>query len=168
MAGKGGARSVGKHVSELGMGGVLASLAVSFLPEDSGLSAFQLALLVSALTGGFSTVAKIMDAKGWLGNVTKTGLVVLLATTMSGCAFQVGKVDPLFITGADGETIMACKLRGISVALGDGAVCRDTTEGGELSQGFTHMIEAMFNGTARIVGGMFGGMSAAITPAEDS
>tara|TARA_Y100000310_G_scaffold334667_1_gene414933 strand:- start:1019 stop:1537 length:519 start_codon:yes stop_codon:yes gene_type:complete len=157
----GGHRSAVRHGSELGVGAALALLVVSFLP-DGWVDAFQSNLLSVVLTGGFSTAAKLLDAKGLLPGIAKSGLVLIMAGTISGCALTVGTVDPEEFTGVQGETIIACEIKGFSLAVGDGGTCR-TVEGGNVSQGFVGMVTGLVESVGRILSGVFGGIGSAFS-----
>lgn len=155
---KGANRSVGRHVSELGTGGALALLIVSFTPEG-WMDAFQMNLSGVVLTGFFSTIAKVASERGLLGGVAKSGLVLLLAGTM-GCAGVVGRVEPTIHTGADGETVVACSVTGIAWSGGDADICRNL-ESGHVGRDFVNMILGIFRITGAAVGGFFGGLGGA-------
>jgi len=149
----GGKRTKGRHVSELGVGGALALLLVSFVPESWGLDAFQMNLSGVVLTGTFSTVAKMLHEAGGLAKILRLSLVLGLFLPL-GCAVQMGKVDPKIHTGADGETIVACTVTGVSVAWGDASVCRNT-EGGHVSEAFAGMWTTTVDTIRTIVAAVF-------------
>jgi len=172
---QGGTRTAGRHMGELGVGGALALFIISFIPQGEAgvINAFQANLGSIILTGFFSTVSKKLHEKGFLPDIGKVGIVVLLAGSI-GCAGQVGLVRPTIHTGADGATVVACEVRGISFAFGDADICRNI-EGGTVSQFFADM----FLGTVRLVsagvagffsglGGAGAGMQAAIAATPDT
>ncbi len=152
---QGGQRTAGRHVSELGVGGALALFIVSLLP-DAWLDPFQMNLLGVILTGAFSTIAKILHARGLLGELTRSGLVLALLISI-GCAGQVGTITPEFRTGADGETIVACTIKGVSISWGDSDICRNV-EGGHVGRDFVGMFLGVVQIAVSAVGGIFSGL----------
>lgn len=151
-------RTVGRHVGELGTGGALALLIVSFVP-DGWMDAFQMNLSGVVLTGAFSTIAKLAAESGGIKKLLKLGLVAGLIGTL-GCAGVVGRVDPEIHTGADGETIVACSVTGIAWSGGDADICRNL-ESGHVGRDFVNMILGIFRITGAAVGGFFGGLGGA-------
>ncbi len=160
----GGQRSGVRHASEIGIGGALALLIVSFLP-DAWIDPFQSNLISVVLTATFSTAAKLLQQKGILGILGKAGLVVLVTTSM-GCAVFAGSSKPYEFTGVQGETIVACEIKGIALTFGDADICRNV-EGGHISEPFAGVLSGLFDAVLRIIGGIFtgiGGVGAAISP----
>ena len=139
------------------MGGALALLIVSFFPEDM-MNAFQMNLTGVVLTGAFSTGAKLLNESGLVAKLMKTGLVALLIGS-TGCAVQLGTVVPEIHTGADGETIVACEVKGVTLAFGDGGICRNI-EGGHVSQAFAGLFTSTIGLAMSAVAGIFGGIGA--------
>lgn len=158
---QGGHRSATRHASEIGVGGALALLIVSYLPEGVA-DAFQSNMLSVVLTGAFSTVAKMAGggtATALIKKVLKLGLVAGLMGTM-GCAMSIGQVTPEEFTGANGETIIACDLKGIQFGVFDGGVCRNV-EGGQVGETFVDLFTGAVEAVGRILGGILTGFASA-------
>ena len=155
---KGANRTVGRHVGELGTGGALALLIVSFVPEG-WMDAFQMNLSGVVLTGAFSTAAKMLNQSGLVSKVLKLGLVAALMGTV-GCAGVIGHVEPEIHTGADGETVVACSISGVAWSGGDADICRNL-ESGHVGRDFVNMVLGIFRITGAAVGGFFGGLGGA-------
>lgn len=154
-----------RHAGELGAGGALALLIVSYLPEGFA-DPFQTNLLSVVLTAVFSTAAKALREVDVLRKMGIGGLVVVLLS--SGCALTMGEIEPREFTGVQGETIVACEIRGVSLAVGDGGTCA-TVEGGQVSAGFVDVVLGLVESAGRIVGGIFtgiGGIGAAVSPGD--
>ena len=158
----GGHRTGKRHATELTISAAASLLLVSFIP-DGWVDPFQSNLISVIGTGAFSTIAKFTDQAG-LGKriLGKLGIVLLIAPL--GCAIQLGTVKPEQFNSPMGDTIVACSVTGVSLALGDADVCR-TVSGGHASKQFTDMVGDIVNGVFRAVGGFFGGLGAALTPA---
>lgn len=166
---QGGIRTTGRHVGELTTGGALALLLISFAPEH-WMNAFQQNLAGIVLTALFSTIAKELHKRGILGDVVRNSIVLIAVLGLGGCAGQLGKVEPNFHTGADGETIVACSVAGVTWSFGDADVCRNV-EGGRVSKTFSDMVLGVIRTAGAAVAGIFSGfgqvgtaMSAAIAP----
>jgi hypothetical protein len=161
----GGHRTGTRHATELTISAAAALLMVSFIPEG-WVDPFQSNLISVIGTGAFSTIAKFTDQAGVggriLAKIGKSSIVLLLLGT--GCAIQLGTVKPEQFNSPMGDTIVACSVTGVSLALGDADVCR-TVSGGHASKQFTNMVGDIVNGVFRAVGGFFGGLGAALTPA---
>lgn len=159
----GGQRTKGRHVAELGTGGALALLIVSFIPEG-WMNAFQQNLSGVVLTGAFSTAAKLLHESGLMGRLLKLGMVLSVMVVLTGCAFSVGTVDPEITTGADGETIVACEMKGVQFGVFDGGVCRNV-EGGQVGDTFVELVTGTVTAVIRAIAGGIAGFGGGIQAA---
>lgn len=158
----GGHRSAKRHAGELTIGGSLALLIVSFLPEGA-IDPFQATLLGTVLTGGFSQGAKLIQGGG-IGKMLKFFGVGSLVF-MLGCGVSIGRVTPEEFTGNNGETIIACTLEGFQLGVFDGGVCRNV-EGGQIGDTFVDLTLGLGRIAMAAIGGIFsafGSAGAAIT-----
>ena len=105
-------------------------------------------------------------AKVWNQNqitaklLKKIGLSALIVSMLSGCALNIGQVTPDEYTGVNGETIIACELKGIQFGVFDGGVCRNV-EGGQVGRTFVDLFTGAVEAVGRILGGILTGFSAA-------
>ncbi len=148
-----------QHGVEVGGASALALLVISFAPAGM-LDPFQAATAASVLTGVFSMIAKVLRDRGILPEVAKSALVLILAGGLGGCALTLGTIEPQEFTAAQGETVIACEIKGLSLAFGDGGTCA-TVEGGKISQAAADLLGGVFNGVRGILAGIFGGPAAA-------
>jgi len=159
----GGRRSTVRHAGELTGGASLALLIVSFLPEGS-ISPFQATLMGTVLTGGFSQIAKLASDGGFARMLKTFGVGSIVLLMCSGCAFNLGVVTPHEYLGANGETIIACELKGVQFGLFDGGVCQNV-EGGQVGNTFVELTTGLVEAVGRILGALlspFGGASSAL------
>lgn len=167
--------AVGKgrsSVENMGGGAAGAMLLVSFIPESWNLNAYQLALAGVVATSLVAWVASVLRDKGFpgFGGVAKVGLVLAILVALTGCVSFQGTITPKEFTSAAGETVIACEVKGNVLAVGDGGICRvdqdgyvGTVEGGHASETFKSIMDGLWNGVGRIVGGLFGGVGAAFS-----
>jgi len=91
--------------------------------------------------------------------------ILVLVLALAGCQSTMGTIEPQEFTSVAGETIIACKVEGWTIAVGDGGVCRvddsgmlSTTEGGRVSETFRDLTIGVVETAGRIFAGIFGGI----------
>lgn len=173
----GGRRTITRHTFE---GGAVTALGALIVEKWGGLFGIAegweqtaaLSILV-AILGGL--------AKFWHENRITARLlgflppappappaaIAFLAVFLSGCAIQLGTADPKEFRGAFGETIVACEIKGISIAIGDADICRNV-EGGKVSQTFADMTLGVFRIVGQAVAGFFSGLGGAGAGMKDA
>jgi len=118
---------------------------------------------------GFLVVALSALAKAWSDHrltsklLAKAGLGGIVLVALSGCAISLGEIEPHEFEGSNGETIIACSVRGVQLAAGDGGVCSNV-EGGRVSDAFAWLVTSVVEGVGRVLGAVlspFGAIGAA-------
>ena len=157
----GGRRSQARHAFE--NGGISGLLFVVLSRIESLDSVEKTALMAFGITAG-GAIAKAWNEHRLTGKLlAKIGLGGIVLTLFTGCAWSVGDVQPMSFEGRNGETIIACRVQGIQVAVGDGGLCRNA-EGGHVSQVFSGLFTGTVEAAGRIVGALlspFGALGAA-------
>ena len=153
----GGQRTQVRHnIENLGVGGLLLILVnrlEGFESWEQNALMYGGMAIGSAVLKWLSTSSPIRD-----GLLKKIGILSIVAAVFtSGCAVQLGSVKPHFETGPNGNTIVACEVKGVSLALGDGGICRNV-EGGHVSQFFSSMFTSTVSLALGVVGSIFGGI----------
>jgi len=111
-----------------------------------------------ALGVGMAVLSGI--AKVWSENsltqklLAKVGLASLVLLVLTGCGVSLGHVTPHEFEGENGQTIIACEMRGIQLGVGDGGVCQNA-EGGHVSDVFAGMWTATVDTVRTIVAAIF-------------
>ena len=102
-------------------------------------------------------------------------LIICLVLSLAGCTSVMGTVEPKEFTSVNGETIVACEVKGWSISMGDGGLCRvddtgfvSTQEGGRLSESFRDFGLGVLNTAGKIVSGLFGGIGGFFSGIGDS
>jgi hypothetical protein len=97
------------------------------------------------------------------------GALLVLMTTSTGCAGFAGVSTPHAFEGINGETIVACDIKGVGFSFGSADICRNI-EGGHISEFFKDMTLGVVREASRVVGGVLtgiGGLGTAITPVDE-
>lgn len=168
----GGRRTITRHTFEGGAVTALSALIVGKLGGLVGVvepweQAAALSILVGIL-GGFAkfwhenriTARALARVLGPDSPAGPTAGALIAAFLISGCAIQLGTADPKEFRGAFGETIVACEIKGISIAVGDADICRNV-EGGRVSQTFADMTLGVVRIVGQAVAGFFSGLGGA-------
>lgn len=153
----GGRRSLTRHGGETTVVTALSAIVIGKFGSVAGLDdPFYQAMGLAVLTGALGTLAKIWHENGLTKKLlAKAGLAALLLPLLGGCAVQLGTSTPESFTGPMGETIIACDVRGVSIAIGDGGVCQNV-EGGHVSSAFSALWQGTVGAAVNLVGGFFG------------
>ncbi len=162
----GGQRSQMRHnLDNLGAGGFLWIL----LQRMDSLDSTEKMVLMGAGMAFISAALKFWSTHDLGGKLLKKlglGALVVLLSTSVGCAVFAGSSKPELFEGVNGETIVACEIKGIAFTFGDADICRNV-EGGHISEPFAGVLSGLFETVLRVVGGIFtgiGGVGAAISP----
>lgn len=91
--------------------------------------------------------------------------IVLIVFLCSGCAIQLGTMEPRHFTSLDGTMLIACETKGILLTMGDADICSNAMRGGRVSKTFSDMTLGVFRTTGAIVAGFFGGAGAGVMQA---
>lgn len=101
-------------------------------------------------------------------------LIVACSLTL-GCTSVMGTVEPKEFTSVAGETVLACEVKGWSISVGDGGLCRtddsgyvSTQEGGRLSETVVGLTTGILETGGRIAAGFFGGIGGLFSGASES
>lgn len=153
----GGRRSVTRHGTETGVVTAFSAIVIGKFGAVAGLDdPFYQAMGLAVLTGILGSLAKVWNENGLTKKLlAKAGLAALLLPLLGGCAIQLGTSTPEAFTGPMGETIIACEVRGVSVALGDGGVCQNI-EGGHVSSAFSALWQGTVGSALNLVGAFLG------------
>ncbi len=151
-------RGVGTKAGEWTAAGAAAVLIMSYVPSELA-NPMQQNFWSILLTAFFKEVAAQLTARGFLKNTTPMAMVLICLLPL-GCAVQLGQVHPNFYTGADGETVVACDVKGVSLSFGDADICRNV-EGGHVSRTFADMTLGLVRAAGAIVAGFFTGLGGA-------
>lgn len=161
----GGRRSQTRHNLE-NMGGF--GIVWLVLNRVDGLTSAEQTVALGVGMAGLSALAKFWSENGiskrLLGKIGLTGMALLLFT---GCGISLGQVTPSKFEGSNGETIIACEMRGIQIGIGDGGVCQNA-EGGHVSNTFAVLFTGTIEAVGRILGAVlspFGAAGAALQSA---
>lgn len=153
----GGRRTVTRHGTETTVVTAISAIFVGKFGAGLGLDdPFYQAMGLAVLTGVGGAIVKTWNENGLTKKLLgKVGLAVVLIPFLGGCAVQLGTSTPESFTGPMGETIIACDVRGVSIAIGDGGVCQNV-EGGHVSQMFSALWQGTVGTAVNLVGGFFG------------
>lgn len=151
-------RGLGTKTGEWTAAGALAVFVISYVPPDF-MDSMQQNFGSIVLTAIFKEIAAQLTARGLLKDTTQV-VVALLCLLPLGCAVQLGEIHPNFHTGADGETVVACDVKGASFSFGDADICRNV-EGGHVSRTFSDLALGLVRTAGSIVAGFFSGLGGA-------
>lgn len=158
-------RTITRHSFEGGAVTALSALIVGKFGDVFGLvDPWQQAAALSVLVGALGGVAKFWNenriTSRILNRLGPAAPVALAAMILSGCAIQLGTAKPEEFHGAFGETIVACEIKGISIAIGDADICRNV-EGGHVGRDFVDMTLGVVRMLGQAVAGLFTGLGGA-------
>lgn len=165
-------RTITRHTFEGGAVTAFAALLVAKFGEVFGISevweqSAALAILVGLL-GGLAKFWHENDlTRRILAKFLGPSVGILLALLVGGCAIQLGSSNPKEFSGAFGETIVACEIKGVSIAFGDADICRNV-EGGHVSKTFADMTLGTIRAAGAIVAGFFTGLGGAGQGMQDA
>lgn len=155
----GGQRSNVRHnIDQLGGFGA-AYFVLNRFVENGTIDTMEAAMLFGSIQWAVSALGKAASTYG-PKLLARYGFTLSLFLLLSGCAIQLGRSTPHEFTGANGETIIACDVQGISVALGDADICRNV-EGGHVGRDFVDMTLGVVKAAGSIVAGFFTGLGGA-------
>lgn len=166
-----GARTVRRHAvqgatTSVGLMGILqACVELQWL--DQAQAFLALGLIPPVLTSVW---------KGWDGLRMKDRVnavldkrmplsMLLIVFLCSGCALQLGTMEPRHFTSLDGTMLIACETKGILLTMGDADICSNAMRGGRVSKTFSDMTLGVFRTAGAIVAGFFGGAGQGVAAA---
>lgn len=158
-------RTITRHSFEGGAVTAFASLVVAKFGETVGITeVWEQGAALSVLVGVFAGIAKFWHenriTSRILNRLGPAAPVAVAALLLSGCAIQLGTANPKEFNGAFGETIVACEIKGISLAIGDADICRNV-EGGHVGRDFVDMTLGVVRMLGQAVAGLFTGLGGA-------
>lgn len=177
-------RTITRHSFEGGAVTAFAALLVAKFGASFGITeVWEQSAALAILVGLLGGLAKFWHENGITqilldrlrgGTPPAAGAAILAGFLLSGCAIQLGTANPKEFSGAFGETIVACEIRGISIAMGDADICRNV-EGGHVSKTFADMVLGTIRTAVAGVAGLFSGfgqagtaMQAALAPVPEA
>lgn len=157
----GGRRTQTRHnVENMGISGLLFVV----LNRIDSLDSMEKTAIMGAGVVMIGAAAKFWSERDIGGKLlAKVGLGSLVLLVLTGCGISLGQVKPEQFEGSNGETIIACEMRGIQIGVGDGGVCQNA-EGGHVSSIFSQMFIGTVEAAGRVLGALlspFGAIGAA-------
>lgn len=161
----GGRRSQTRHNIE-NMGGF--GIVWLILNRIEGLSSAEQTVALGVGMAALSGALKFWNENG-IGKrlLKKLGLSSIVLLLLTGCGISIGHVTPSEFEGENGQTIIACEMKGIQLGFGDGGVCQNA-EGGHVSNTFAVLFTGTIEAVGRILGAVlspFGAAGAALQSA---
>ncbi len=159
-----GNRTIARHATQAGatsvglMGILQATVEKGWLDQSEAFLA--LGLIPPILTSIWKTwdglrMQDRVNAK--LDKMMPPSLFLLVILLCSGCAVQLGKMQPKSFTSLDGTMLIACDTQGILFTVGDSDICSNSMRGGRVSSTFSDMTLGVVRVAGAAVAGFFGG-----------
>ena len=174
-----GSRSVVRHGTEGGVTAGGLALVLQALVDYGSIDIKQAFVALAVLTPIVTTALKAWASlgatarlRGWLDKRFPAGgppTAILAALAMlpllSGCALQVGTMEPKQFSTLGGGTLIACETKGFLIAIGDSDLCSNSARGGKVSKTFSDMTLGVVATVGKIIAGFFGGAGAGVQAA---
>ncbi len=166
-----GSRTLGRHAAQgatasVGLMGILqATIEMGWL--DQAQAFLALGLIPPVLTSVWKAWDGLRMKERVNAAIDKRFpiLLVLIAVVGSGCAVQLGTMQPKHFTSLDGTMLIACETQGILFTVGDSDICSNSMRGGRVSQTFSDMTLGVVRTGGAIIAGFFGGAGAGVAQA---
>lgn len=156
-----GSRSTIRHGTQGAASAGGLALLLQAMVEAGKLDVHQAFLGLAILTPVLTTAWKLWDGvdgmarlKALLNRVAPLALALGL---LSGCAIQLGTMEPKQFSTLGGGTLIACETKGILIAVGDADLCSNSARGGKVSKTFSDMTLGVVRTAGAAIAGFFGG-----------
>lgn len=156
-----GSRSTVRHGAQAGASSGALALLLQALVERGTLGIEDAFVALAILTPLLTTAWKLWDGLEGMARLkallNRVAPLVLCMALLSGCAIQVGTMEPKQFSTLGGGTLIACDTKGITLAFGDADLCSNSARGGHVSKTFSAMTLGVVRTVGTAVAGFFGG-----------
>lgn len=156
-----GSRSTVRHGAQAGASAGGLALILQALVDTGKMDINGAFLALAILTPVLTTVWKLWDGLDGMARLkallNRVAPLVVALGLLSGCAIQLGTMEPKQFSTLGGGTLIACDTKGILIAVGDADLCSNSARGGNVSKTFSDMTLGVVRTAGAAVAGFFGG-----------
>lgn len=167
-----GSRSTVRHGAQAGASAGGLALILQALVDTGKMDINGAFLALAILTPVLTTVWKLWDGLDGMARLkallNRVAPLVVALGLLSGCAVQLGTMEPKQFSTLGGGTLIACDVKGISIAVGDADLCSNSARGGKVSKTFSDMTLGVVRTAGAAVAGFFGGAGQGMAQALQS
>ena len=156
-----GSRTTVRHGAQAGASSGALAMLLQAMVDAGKLDIHGAFLALAILTPVLTTLWKLWDGLEGMARLkallNRVAPLVLCVALLSGCAFQIGTLEPKQFSTLGGGTLIACDTKGILIAVGDADLCSNSARGGHVSRTFSDMTLGVVRTVGAAGAGFFGG-----------